>query len=58
MYYSADEHICVSVADSPYGPFKQEVQKPMIEGEKRSTVHSLLMMMVLPICFSTASTMG
>jgi beta-xylosidase len=34
MYYSADEHICVAVADSPFGPFKQEVQKPMIEGEK------------------------
>lgn len=23
MYYTADEHICVAVADSPYGPFKQ-----------------------------------
>lgn len=34
MYYSAEEHICVAEADSPYGPFKQEVQKPMIEGEK------------------------
>src|SRR5690554_5844402 len=34
MYYSAEEHICVAVADSPFGPFKQPVQKPMIEGEK------------------------
>lgn len=34
MYYSADEHICVATADSPLGPFGQEVQRPMIEGEK------------------------
>lgn len=34
MYYSAEEHICVAVADSPFGPFKQSVQKPMLEGEK------------------------
>lgn len=34
MYYSADEHICVATGDSPLGPFKQEIQKPMIEGEK------------------------
>ena len=34
MYYSADEHICVAVSDSPLGPFKQKIQKPMIEGEK------------------------
>jgi len=34
MYYSANEHICVATADSPMGPFKQEVQKPMIESEK------------------------
>ena len=34
MYYSADEHICVATSDSPLGPFKQSVQKPMIEGEK------------------------
>lgn len=34
MYYSADEHICVAVSGSPLGPFKQEIQKPMIEGEK------------------------
>ncbi|MCB5253411.1 MAG: glycoside hydrolase family 43 protein [Candidatus Cloacimonetes bacterium] len=34
MYYYAEEHICVAVADSPFGPFKQSVQKPMIEGEK------------------------
>ncbi len=34
MYYSADEHICVATSNSPLGPFIQEVQKPMIEGEK------------------------
>ena len=34
MYYSADEHMCVAVADSPFGPFKQSIQKPMLEGEK------------------------
>jgi len=34
MYYSANEHICVATSDSPLGPFKQEVQKPMIEDEK------------------------
>jgi len=34
MYYSANEHICVAVSKSPVGPFKQEIQKPMIESEK------------------------
>lgn len=34
MYYSADEHICVATSDGPLGPFKQDVQKPMIENEK------------------------
>lgn len=34
MYYSANEHICVATSDYPLGPFKQEVQKPMIEDEK------------------------
>jgi len=34
MYYSADEHICVATSDSPLGPFRQEVQKPMIDEEK------------------------
>lgn len=34
MYFSADEHICVATSDSPLGPFKQEVQKPMLETEK------------------------
>ena len=34
MYYSANEHICVATSDNPLGPFKQEVQKPMIEDEK------------------------
>lgn len=34
MYYSADEHICVATSDSPLGPFRQEIQKPMIADEK------------------------
>ena len=34
MYYSADEHICVATSDSPTGPFRQEVQQPMISDEK------------------------
>jgi len=34
MYYSVDEHICVATSDSPYGPFVQQVKKPMLEGEK------------------------
>lgn len=34
MYYSANEHICVATSDSPLGPFKQDIQKPMIEDEK------------------------
>ncbi len=34
MYFSAEEHICVATADSPFGPFKQEVQQPMIADEK------------------------
>ncbi|OFX60182.1 MAG: 1,4-beta-xylanase [Bacteroidetes bacterium GWB2_41_8] len=34
MYYSANEHICVATSNSPLGPFKQEIQKPMIEDEK------------------------
>ena len=34
MYYSAEEHMCVAVSDSPLGPFKQVEQKPMLEGEK------------------------
>jgi len=34
MYYSADEHMCVATSESPLGPFRQEEQKPMLEGEK------------------------
>lgn len=34
MYYSANEHICVATSDSPLGPFRQEIKKPMIEDEK------------------------
>lgn len=31
MYYSAEEHICAAVADSPLGPFRQISQRPMLE---------------------------
>lgn len=34
MYYSADEHICVATADSPLGPFVQDVKEPMMADEK------------------------
>ncbi|NLX66808.1 MAG: family 43 glycosylhydrolase [Bacteroidales bacterium] len=34
IYYSAEEHICVAISDSPLGPFIQEEKKPMLEGEK------------------------
>ena len=34
MYYSANEHICVATSDSPLGPFKQDIQQPMIADEK------------------------
>lgn len=34
MYYSAEEHICVATSQSPLGPFRQTVKKPMIEDEK------------------------
>lgn len=34
IYFSAEEHICVATADSPLGPFSQEIQKPMIADEK------------------------
>jgi len=31
MYYSAEEHICVAISDSPLGPFVQNEKKPMRE---------------------------
>ncbi|MFZ4262414.1 glycoside hydrolase family 43 protein [Sphingobacterium sp. HJSM2_6] len=34
MFYSAEEHICVAVADHPLGPFTQDIKKPMIANEK------------------------
>lgn len=34
MYYTAEEHICVAVSDSPLGPFVQPEKNPMLEGEK------------------------
>lgn len=34
MYYTAEEHVCVAVAEHPLGPFRQVEKKPLIEGEK------------------------
>lgn len=31
LFYSAEEHICVATSDSPLGPFRQDVKKPMRE---------------------------
>lgn len=31
LFYSAEEHIYVATSDSPLGPFKQDVQKPIRE---------------------------
>jgi Beta-xylosidase len=31
LYYSAEEHICVAISDSPSGPFIQKEKKPMRE---------------------------
>ena len=31
LFYSAEEHICVAVSDSPEGPFRQDIQEPMFE---------------------------
>lgn len=33
LFYSAEEHLCVASADSPAGPFRQEIHQPMF-GEK------------------------
>ena len=34
MYYTAEEHVCVAVADHPLGPFVQSDKKPIFSGEK------------------------
>ncbi|MDR1866433.1 MAG: glycoside hydrolase family 43 protein [Bacteroidales bacterium] len=34
MYYTANEHICVATGDHPLGPFRQDVQRPMLGDEK------------------------
>ena len=31
MFYSAQEHVCAAVADSPLGPFRQIEKKPLLE---------------------------
>lgn len=34
MAYTADEHIAIATSDSPLGPFKQEIKKPIIPERK------------------------
>ena len=31
MFYTAQEHVCAAVADSPLGPFRQAEKKPLLE---------------------------
>ena len=31
MFYTAQEHVCAAVADSPLGPFRQDEKKPLLE---------------------------
>lgn len=37
MFYSTEEHICVATSDSPTGPFRQEVKKPIWEEKSIDT---------------------
>jgi len=39
MYYSADEHVCAAVGNSPLGPFRQKEHAPMLQ--QRSIDNSL-----------------
>lgn len=40
MYYTADEHLCVAVSDSPLGPFRQDVYEPMHEYIREIDAHA------------------
>ncbi len=40
MYYTANEHLCVSVAENPLGPFKQEKFGPMHEDTQEIDAHA------------------
>lgn len=40
MYYTANEHLCVSIADSPLGPFVQKEVVPMHEDIKEIDAHA------------------
>lgn len=42
MYYTANEHLCVSIADNPLGPFKQENVAPMHEDIQEIDAHAYL----------------
>ncbi len=35
LYYSAETQVCVATSDSPEGPYKQTVQKPLLKDEVR-----------------------
>lgn len=37
MAYSADQHVCAAVADSPLGPFVQPEKKPMLEDTRHAS---------------------
>lgn len=39
MYYAVQEHLAVATSDSPLGPFKQEVQKPIHNDPKEIDAH-------------------
>ncbi len=39
MFYVIDEHVCVATSDSPQGPFKQPVRKPLTPNEKNIDPH-------------------
>ncbi|WP_313467448.1 family 43 glycosylhydrolase [Carnobacterium sp.] len=40
MYYTANEQLCVSIADSPLGPFTQKKVAPMHEDTKEIDAHA------------------
>lgn len=40
MYYTADEHLCAAVSDSPLGPFRQETFEPLHEYVREIDAHA------------------
>ncbi len=39
MYYAVEEHLAVATSDSPLGPFKQDVKKPIHDNVKEIDAH-------------------